>query len=695
MIGEGIGDSEFARLLGERFEILSLLGQGGMGTVFRARDRESGREVALKIAQPDPGGTNRSERFRREGELTARLNHSGIVRVHTSGELLGRRFLTYELVEESQDLLEACRQRDVRPRVELVRDAARALGHAHAQGVVHRDVKPQNILVDGAGRVRVADFGLAWAQDQDRITRTGAALGTAHYMSPEQVGGGREIGPPADVWSLGVVLFQVLSDDLPFVGDTFMEVVAQICQGTPRPLRGSEPALKAICARALRRDPARRYADGAELADDLERYLAGEPVAASAEREPILARGWSFVKRGRWWLVPLAGSLAMLALAFTIPTRLGSASQIKKDPAPSPAPRTTGNETPVRAKASAAASPERESQETRLFLYQARRGCEEGDLISAEAMYRRAIREGSVVARVELAGLVSSGLVVAKGAAAARTLLREAAQAGNAQARALLAARPDPLAEADRLLERAANGERGAIVALARLLRDRLRSWPGFVHWALRAAKGPLTDRFVREAREDLMLHHRARYAAQQTPMNGQRLVRWTRRAAEAGSRLGLKAFADLLRRGALIKPDAVGAVRWLEQAAKLGDGEAMVTIGEMLLVGREVPRDEQAARQWLRKAANSADPAGLYQLGLIYRDGRADTKVDVRLAANYFHKAAQRGEPRGMLEYGKLIHAGKLPRQPRKLGRVWIKKAATLGYAPAKKLLVSLGERP
>ncbi|MCO5167643.1 MAG: bifunctional serine/threonine-protein kinase/formylglycine-generating enzyme family protein [Planctomycetes bacterium] len=277
-----------------RFEVESLLGQGAMGAVYRARDRATGRLVALKVVldpEPDP---RRLERFRREGEITASLAHPGIVRVHSAGEAGGHPFLAYELIEGGRTLQDVLPGLDVRGRVALVRDAARALGHAHRAGVLHRDVKPENVLVDQDGHVRVADFGLAAAQGLDRMTRTGASVGTPAYMSPEQLGGRREdVGPQTDVWALGVVLYEALTGKLPFEGQNVLELGAQIMQREvtpPRRLaREVDPDLEAVCLHALQKRPGDRYVDAEELARDLDRALAGLRVTASSASS-VLAR---------------------------------------------------------------------------------------------------------------------------------------------------------------------------------------------------------------------------------------------------------------------------------------------------------------------------------------------------------------------------------------------------------------------
>ncbi|MBX3468809.1 MAG: SUMF1/EgtB/PvdO family nonheme iron enzyme [Planctomycetes bacterium] len=306
--------------LREAYEVEGELGRGAMGVVLRARERGTGRRVALKLVvaaggRVDPARAARTrERFRREGEITASLRHPGIVRVHAAGEAEGVPFLAYELVEGSrtlEDVLGRGGEPDLARRVALVRDVARALGHAHARGVVHRDVKPSNVLIDAEGRVRVADFGLALAQGLERLTATGAAVGTPYYMAPEQVAGQRDAyGPPTDVWALGVLLYQAATGRLPFDGETLTELTGKILSGRHPAPGGPAAGLAPVVARALRVAPGERHPDGEAFAQDLDAWLAGG--AAGGE-----TLAWSRRRRLRPGAVA-AGLLVALALAAAV-----------------------------------------------------------------------------------------------------------------------------------------------------------------------------------------------------------------------------------------------------------------------------------------------------------------------------------------------------------------------------------------
>ncbi len=284
-----------------RYVIEELLGRGGMGVVYRARDTELGRDVALKVLSA--AGPGLDERFAREGRAAARLQHPNLVRVYDVGEASGVRYLAMEHVDGPPlDAVPAPESpAELRARVVLLEKTARALDHAHREGVVHRDVKPANILVDRDGEPRLADFGLARVADEERgLTRSRTAIGTPAYMAPEQVKGDlAAVGPRSDVYSLGVILYESLAGRTPFRGATAVEIFDRILREEPVPPRRLEPSapadLETVCLKAMARDPRDRYASAGEFADELARHLVGEPVLA--RRMPTVLRAWWGLRR--------------------------------------------------------------------------------------------------------------------------------------------------------------------------------------------------------------------------------------------------------------------------------------------------------------------------------------------------------------------------------------------------------------
>jgi serine/threonine protein kinase len=294
-----------------------------MGIVYKARHQALGRLVALKTIRPGAqvsGGA--VARFRAEARAVARLHHRNIVQVFDFGEQDNTLYLALEYVE-GQSLAHHLGGKPLPPRqaAEVMEALARAMHHAHEQGVIHRDLKPGNILLARGGlppplpgepppRVtelvpKITDFGLAKRLDSDEnLTRTGDVLGTPAYMAPEQaLGLASEAGPEADVYALGAILYECLTGRPPFRGATFLHTLEQVRTQDPTPpgrLQPSVPAaLEAICARCLRKDPAARYGSALDLAEALRRFLAGASDEGAKEAE---AGGWGGVV---WWVVGL------------------------------------------------------------------------------------------------------------------------------------------------------------------------------------------------------------------------------------------------------------------------------------------------------------------------------------------------------------------------------------------------------
>ncbi len=304
-----------------RFEILSLVGRGTFGAVYKARDPELDRIVAVKIPRAGAFISPREEeRFLREARSAARLRHPGIVQVHEIGQENGVPFLVTQFVEGST-LARRIEERRPPPREAalLVQKIALALAAAHEQGIVHRDVKPGNILMDPEGEPLVSDFGLARLAEGDiTMTQEGQLLGTPAYMAPEQAAGEQgKVGPRSDIFSLGVVLYELLTGERPFRGSKSM-VVWQVTHEEPRPPRALNDQvprdIETICLKAMAKEIVRRYSDARELAEDLARFLRGEPIQA----RPVgrIERFWRWAHRN-----PALAGLAALLLV-TVATAL-------------------------------------------------------------------------------------------------------------------------------------------------------------------------------------------------------------------------------------------------------------------------------------------------------------------------------------------------------------------------------------
>jgi serine/threonine protein kinase len=302
------------------YELLEVIGRGGQGVVYRARQKSLNRTVALKVIGLGHWATDAHlKRFRWEAEAAASLDHSGIVPIYEVGERDGSCYFSMKLVEGGQlDEVVTREPMPIRRAVELIARVARTVHYAHEHGILHRDIKPGNILLDRDCEPHLTDFGLArLVESESTVTRTLEVLGTPSYMAPEQaVGNNGAISSTTDVYGLGAVLYQLLTGHPPFAGGTTYETIKLLLDTEPRQPRlwnsKIDRDLSTICLKCLEKDPKRRYSSALALAEDLERWLKHEPILA--RHTGILTRGKKWVRRNPTSAL-LAASLVALAAA--------------------------------------------------------------------------------------------------------------------------------------------------------------------------------------------------------------------------------------------------------------------------------------------------------------------------------------------------------------------------------------------
>jgi tetratricopeptide (TPR) repeat protein/predicted Ser/Thr protein kinase/TolB-like protein len=273
-------------VLGNRYEILKVLGQGGMGTVYKARDRELDRVVALKVIRPELTGHPKIlQRFKQELILARQVTHKNVIRIFDLGSADGVKYITMEFIE-GRDVSSLMEERKLAPdeTVRIMRQVCHALDAAHTEGVIHRDLKPQNIMIDERGKVCVMDFGLARSMEMPGLTQTGAMLGTPAYMSPEQAKG-QPIDARSDLFAFGIIFYEALTGKLPFHADSVLGSLLKRTQEPASPVTSANPnvpqPISDLVQKCLAIDSAMRYQSAAQILADLDVIAAGHPELAS------------------------------------------------------------------------------------------------------------------------------------------------------------------------------------------------------------------------------------------------------------------------------------------------------------------------------------------------------------------------------------------------------------------------------
>src|SRR6516165_576031 len=281
---------EVGTLLGGRYEIQQLLGMGGMGAVYKARDIEVDRTVGLKVIRPDLAGNPAIlARFKQELVLARQVTHRNIIRIYDLNEADGVKFITMEFIEGEDLRTILTREGKLAPKqaIDIMRQACSGLQAAHHEGVIHRDLKPGNIMKDGSGRVVIMDFGLAKTVQGDGMTQTGMMIGTMEYMSPEQAMGS-DLDARSDIFTMGLIFYELLTGNIPFRAESAIASLVKRTQERAVPLSDVDPtippALSMITAKCLERDRNARYSTVQELIDDLDVFEGKRPRSSGMGR---------------------------------------------------------------------------------------------------------------------------------------------------------------------------------------------------------------------------------------------------------------------------------------------------------------------------------------------------------------------------------------------------------------------------
>ncbi len=307
-------------LLGQRYEILRILGEGGMGAVYKARDIELNRMVALKVIRPDLAGHQAIiDRFKQELLLATQVTHKNVIRIYDLSEADGMKFITMEYVEgeDLRGLMQKKGKLSPEEAVEIMQQTCRALEAAHSAGIIHRDLKPQNIMQDKSGRILVMDFGLARTLEGDGMTQTGALVGTMDYMSPEQALG-KDLDQRSDLFALGLIFYELLTGKMPYKADSVVASLLKRTQEKAAPVSSHDATipgpLSNIVSKCMEPDVKLRYQSSAEILADLEAWQGGR--AAATLHFPSGVRPWGQSRFPWHWIGASAAVLVLAIVGF-------------------------------------------------------------------------------------------------------------------------------------------------------------------------------------------------------------------------------------------------------------------------------------------------------------------------------------------------------------------------------------------
>jgi TPR repeat protein len=658
------------------------LGSGSFGTVYRAYDPQLDREVALKLLRPEalaaPGAV---ERFRREAQAAARMLHPHIVPVHDAGEHDGRHFIAAAYIA-GRTLASAIPDGGMEPRraAALTAQLLDALAYAHGRGVLHRDVKPSNALLDDADRLYLTDFGLARPTERERtrLTEQGALLGTPAYMAPEQIDGDASVGPAADQYSAGVVLYQLLTGRLPFEGSLSEMVYQAVHRAPPPPSQvrpGLDAGLEAICLKALAKRPQDRHADAAAFAAALRGWRMPAPSALAPPPAAPPASGGKGRRRALAWAVGAASALAVgAALCLFAPPLLrgpggnpdAAEDDLKDDREALERLTRAGDDSEIfvrehgpRRFAAWRAAAERGMPEGQFLLarcYELGAGARK-DLKEAVRWYEPAAEQNFALAQNNLGVCRHHGRGAPKDAKEAARLYRAAGGQGLAPA----------LNNLGVCYERGEGVERDPKEA---------------VDWYRRAA-----ERGYAPAQANL---GRCYADGVGVARDLEKAVEMYKQAAGRGLPAAQTSLGVCYQDGAGVGKDASEAVRWFRKAAELGDAQAQYQLGRCFQKGEGAARNWGEAIRWYEKAAEQGLAPAQTSLAQCYEQGVSTTAFSPNKAFVWYARAADQGDAEGQYHLARYYGQGLGTKKDPAKAAEWYHKAAEQGHAAAQN---NLGE--
>ncbi|MDP3330693.1 MAG: serine/threonine-protein kinase [Methylococcaceae bacterium] len=690
----------------DNYKIVEKIGEGGMGEVYKGIDTMLEREVAIKMLRPELSSREDIvERFRSEAIALGRLNHSHIATVYNFGRVDEQYYMAMEFVpgETLDSIIQQHGRLPWRDAVQYAIQALEGLAHAHQSNVIHRDIKPANIIVNGQNTLKLLDFGIARILQTARLTRTKHSIGTPGYMSPEQHQS-KEVDARSDIYAVGIVLYEMLTGQMPFQHDTEYGLVKTVIEDKPKSLRSIDKSIPAplekLVLKALQKKPEKRFADAQEFIVALRDCLAIQDIKPKRKPEirkvlpnkfinfcqdypvvvvvGVLLIAGSGVAVRQW--VDFPGSPSLLTQQKNA-TSLAALLNTSIDALPATIPQDQ-----LTLLQNAADKGDARAQSYLGRMYFNGTGIKQ-DYATALAMFEKAASQGDATGQNGLGAAYARGRGVDKNEATALTWYRKAAAQGHARAQNNLGdvfenglGVDKNLPEAiDWYLKSANQGFTAAQNHLGQLYADGVmvpKDEAKAFEWYQKAA-----DQDYASAQFHLGYMYLKGIGVAQ---DKSKAFEWTQKAADKGSASAQFNLGVLYRYGNGVAKDLTKADEWYEKAANQGHAEAQATVGAIYLYGEGVPKNTAKAVEWLQKAADQNSTMAQSILGFTYLLAQEGIKADYAKAFALSESAAKQGDSLGQFCLGWIYRRGLgKPRDDKKAFQ-YFNQAAQQNYTDA-----------